>query len=260
MDIQATLNQVCHVFKAIIPDKLTGIYLHGSLAMDCFHPETSDIDLLIVVKDPLSFAAKQSLMTELVSLTSIYPGKGLELSIILEKHAAEPIYPMPFELHYGAEWEKRFLLDPTDLCEGGEDPDLPAHIAVTLERGKCLYGRAISEVFAPIPKKEYLKSVYHDVKEEAILQNPVYTILNLCRTLQYVKEGKILSKKEGGEWGITNLPEEYSPLIRLALDAYEKGEKYHTFEEERLVQFGEDLLREILEGLRVFDFDGTMPG
>ncbi|MET3696814.1 streptomycin 3-adenylyltransferase [Bacillus oleivorans] len=252
IEIQATLNQVCHVFKQHLQDQLTGIYLHGSLAMGCFHPLTSDIDLLIVVSEPLSFSAKQAIVRELVSLTPIYPGKGVEMSIILEKDAAEPLYPMPFELHYGTEWGERFLLDTMDLCEGGTDPDLSAHIAVTIERGKCLYGKAISDVFAPISSENYCKSIYYDVKDakDGILQDPVYTILNLCRTLQYVRERKILSKKEGGEWGLTNLSDRDKPLVQLALGAYGNGVKHFTYNDEQLLRFAGDLLEEISIGIQ----------
>lgn len=33
---------------------LTGIYLHGSMAMGCFNPEKSDIDLIVVIEDNIS--------------------------------------------------------------------------------------------------------------------------------------------------------------------------------------------------------------
>lgn len=36
--------------KKIIRDKLTGVYLYGSMAMNCFNPEKSDIDLLAVIE------------------------------------------------------------------------------------------------------------------------------------------------------------------------------------------------------------------
>ena len=48
-------------------------------------------------------------------------------------------------------------------------------------------------------------------------------ILNLTRVLGYLREKKILSKKEGGTWGLEHLPERYRPLVRSALDEYESG-------------------------------------
>ena len=52
------------------------------------------------------------------------------------------------------------------------------------------------------------------------MDNPTYFILNLCRVLAYKKEELILSKQEGGQWGIRNVPEKYQPLIVQALDEY----------------------------------------
>jgi streptomycin 3"-adenylyltransferase len=37
----------------------------------------------------------------------------------------------------------------------------------------------------------------------------MYLILNLARVLAFMKDGLVLSKREGGEWGLKNLPEKY---------------------------------------------------
>ena len=57
------------------------------------------------------------------------------------------------------------------------------------------------------------------------MTNPTYIILNLCRVLAYKNEGLILSKKEGGNWGIGHVPELYHGLIRQALDEYSSGRR-----------------------------------
>ena len=44
------LDKIVETSKDIIGEELTGIYLHGSLAMGCFHPDKSDIDLILVIK------------------------------------------------------------------------------------------------------------------------------------------------------------------------------------------------------------------
>jgi len=50
--------------------------------------------------------------------------------------------------------------------------------------------------------------------------NPMYIVLNLCRVAAYLKDSLILSKKQGGEWGLKNLPCEYKGLITEALECY----------------------------------------
>ena len=51
----------------------------------------------------------------------------------------------------------------------------------------------------------------------------MYLILNLSRVLGYLKEKKILSKREGGIWGLKNLPGKYHPLLLAALEEYGNG-------------------------------------
>ena len=70
--------------------------------------------------------------------------------------------------------------------------------------------------------EDYLDSLIYDVgdAEAEICENPVYFILNLCRVSAYVQEDLVLSKKQGGEWGLIHLPEEYRGLVQAALNEY----------------------------------------
>ena len=87
-------------------------------------------------------------------------------------------------------------------------------------------GLPVAEVFGEVPRADYLDSILYDVEgaREEIAENTMYLTLNLARGLAYQAEGLILSKQEGGEWGLNHLPEEYHPLIRAALREYEGGE------------------------------------
>ena len=51
----------------------------------------------------------------------------------------------------------------------------------------------------------------------------MYIILNLARVFAYVKDGLVLSKKEGGEWALDNVPEVYRSLLHNALKEYAEG-------------------------------------
>ena len=52
---------------------------------------------------------------------------------------------------------------------------------------------------------------------------PVYYILNFCRALACLEDGRFLSKQEGGEWGLRHLPLECRSLVNAALAAYAGG-------------------------------------
>jgi hypothetical protein len=104
----------------------------------------------------------------------------------------------------------------------GTDKDLAAHFTIINYRGKVLYGQEIKEVFGEVSKQDYFDSIWSDIKgaQEDILDNTMYITLNLPRVLAYQRDNVILSKKEGGEWGLSNLPEKYHSFIILALKEY----------------------------------------
>ncbi len=44
--------------------------------------------------------------------------------------------------------------------------------------------------------------------------------MNLARVLAYIKDGAVLSKKEGGEWALSNIPGRYHSLVQNAMNDY----------------------------------------
>lgn len=48
-DISAQIGSVVEVWKKHLGDRLVGVYLHGSIALGAFSPDSGDIDILIVV-------------------------------------------------------------------------------------------------------------------------------------------------------------------------------------------------------------------
>jgi len=78
-----------------------------------------------------------------------------------------------------------------------------------------------------------------------IEENPVYVILNLCRILAYLKEGCVLSKRQGGEWGLMHLPDEHHALLQAALDAYADRIDAAMLSSYPLSGFADDMLQRI---------------
>jgi len=237
--------------KDIFGHNLTGIYLHGSVVMGCFNPEKSDLDLLVVVKEEIPEDEKCRFMEMVTELNKQAPAKGLELSIVREEVCNPFVYPTPFELHFSVAHLNWYQSNPQDYIEKmkGTDQDLAAHFTIICHRGQVLYGKEISEVFAPVPKEDYLDSIWCDIENspEEIAENPMYLTLNLCRVLAYKKEGLIVSKQEGGEWGIKNVNRvEFAALIQKALQEYQSN-KTMEFEDVVAKEFAEYMLGEIKE-------------
>ncbi|WP_090512733.1 nucleotidyltransferase domain-containing protein [Paenibacillus sp. cl6col] len=56
------------LLKCELSQSLVGIYLHGSMAMGCFTPQQSDIDILTIVKDELPNDMYKIIAREIIRL------------------------------------------------------------------------------------------------------------------------------------------------------------------------------------------------
>lgn len=248
MNEQIQLDSFVRIFKEELGDALTGIYLHGSLAMNCFHPSISDIDLLITMDAPMPAENYKRIAKKIIQAEEgANAAKGIEFSVVLDKHFEEFVHPTPFEFHYSAFHRERYRIDDHYLCGGFEDPDLAAHFTVTYHRGVALYGEPFHERFKPIDEKYYIDAMKYDIENaaEEIADNPVYYVLNLCRVLFYMKESAVASKKEGGEWGLSHLPAPYAEIVQQCLDKYTGKRSDVDLDAGKLKDFAEFMLDRI---------------
>ena len=170
---------------------------------------------------------------------------AIEISFITHAQLAPWRHPTPYELHYSEAWRARYT---SDLDSGvwktwnnsdQIDPDLAAHITITRARGICLAGQPVAAAFPPVPADDYRASLALDIEESlaTIRENPVYTILNCCRTAAYLRDGRLFSKAEGGRWALEVLPADLHGVISLALAAYDAGPEDECFDPEALDHF-----------------------
>jgi predicted nucleotidyltransferase len=249
--VRERVEELAGAFRRTLGDNLVGIYLHGSLAMACFNPERSDIDLLVVTREAMDLEAKRTIGESLLRLSGDpWP---IEISFLRQGDLDPWRYPTPFDLHYGEDWREKYTAEL-----GGDgwrlwndavptDPDLAAHCTVMRERGICLHGAPIAEIFPPVPHADYVAALLYDVgtAPEWITANPVYGILNLCRVLWYLQEGRVASKDEGGSWAVENLPEELREPARQALAIYRSEIEEGPFDGAALARFVAELDRRI---------------
>lgn len=229
-DIRQHVEEMVEALRAELAPDLTGVYLHGSLAMGSFYRPKSDIDVLVVVREPLRPDRRRAVAERLAALANTRPIVGfVELSVVLATDARTVPVPMPYQVHYSELWHERIVAGEVDYAADGTDLDLIAHVTHLVQRGVTLHGAPHLEVFGVPPWSAYLDAVMADFRwlldDEHVAETPYYAVLNICRTLQLLSgnERRVRSKDEGGEWGLNNLPREHHALIGLALAAYRSG-------------------------------------
>ena len=209
----------------LLATRLVGCYLHGSLAMGCFNPAHSDLDLLIVTTQSLSVEIKQEIIAYLLQ-NSLAPCP-IEISFVVESAIHPFRHPLPYDLHYSEAWRIRYQ---TALADGSwiqwneqyYDTDLSTHITVILARGITLYGKAAQETLPIVPASAYARAIVGDFDDayERRASMPIYFILNACRVSAYLCEEAIFSKAEGAEWALQVVPAHFHSIIIQALEDY----------------------------------------
>jgi streptomycin 3"-adenylyltransferase len=210
--------------------ELVGVYLHGSLAMGCFNPARSDLDLLVVTTRPASLNCKCRLVATLLrSSGAPYP---IEISFLVERDLAAWQHPFPYDLHFSEHWRSQ-LRD--ELASGAwrrwnaaeqRDDDLAAHFTILHARGIVLLGPPIAGLFPTVPSADYRTSIRSDLDwaRDRIATDPIYAILNACRVLTYWWTQHVCSKSDGAEWVLGTqdraLDDEDRQVIQAALDVY----------------------------------------
>ncbi len=249
-EVRGQVAALLEVFQQTLGKHLTGVYLHGSLAMGCFNPAGSDLDLLVITGQPMSLEQKRAIVETLLRL-SRQPAP-IEISFLSAADLTPWRYPTPFDLHYSEGWRER--CEQALAGDGWQhwndnrqnDADLAAHITITRARGISLLGQPIAQALPSVPRQDYIASIWDDFSwaRARAMENPPYFILNACRIAAYLLDGRLCSKEEAGAWALKTLPAVFQALISQALSAY-RGEESGLFDTNALEQFAVSIQKQM---------------
>ena len=234
--VEAYCEAVEELLHGILGDALVGLYLHGSGAMGGWHERLSDIDLLAVVDGTLTSEKKSAIAAVLADLAA--PGAGLEFSIVALS-PFEPLLTAPkFELHVTTGAEPKVV----DGAGHPGDSDLVMHFAVCRERGLAIFGPPPNELFPEVPRRMLLEAFHAELAWGLANAPARYAVLNACRAWAFAKEGRLLSKVEGGEWAVNR---GFEPAAVGAALAAQRGDEViiSRGETERVVDRARSALR-----------------
>lgn len=248
--VEILMEEISAGLQNILGDNLVGIYIHGSLAFDCFSWENSDIDFIAVTEKEPGFTQKKQIIELLLKIDGRAPSKGIECSFVLKKDCRDFVYPAPYQLHFSNAHKEKYIndIDGHIKTMNGTDKDLAAHFTVISNTGITFCGQDKNNVFSPVAEEFYLDSTKFDIENavEEIIEAPVYLILNLCRVLAFIKNKTVLSKAGGGLWGISNIPQ-FKSIIEKAYRQYVYNETA-DFDSKMLTEFAQYMLDKIYNG------------
>ncbi|HCI80903.1 MAG TPA: hypothetical protein DHW02_14570, partial [Ktedonobacter sp.] len=182
--IRTQIESFCTEVHNLLGDNLIAIYLHGSLAMGCFNPELSDIDLLVIMQHGMTVETKYALMDSLLRISNA--PRPIETSFLVQLDIHPFCHPLPYDMHYSESWREQVSHEQTDGSwkqrnnDLKHDVDLSAHLMITLHRGVTLYEPPPADILPVVPPDDYKKSIigdYIDARDGRHLM-PFYFVLN----------------------------------------------------------------------------------
>ncbi|HEV2405519.1 MAG TPA: aminoglycoside adenylyltransferase domain-containing protein [Ktedonobacterales bacterium] len=216
-EVNAALAALRARIQVILGDRLTGLYLYGSLVTGDFDPALSDIDLLAATDGDLrddDFARLERMHAEFARERPEWDDRievaylavaGLQTFRAQRSQIAviSPGEPFHFK-DAGLDWLVNWY--------------------VVREQGVALAGPPPRQLIAPIAKDEYLAGVRDYAREfrQRVAQplprgSQAYAILTMCRAYHTLKTGELASKARSAQWATSHWPE-WSPLIERALN------------------------------------------
>lgn len=242
--VRSAVETVQQELQQTVGPNLLGIYLHGSLALGCFNPVRSDVDLLATIGEGMAVETKRAVALSLLGQSAApYP---IEISFVCQQDVQPWQFPTPFDFHYSKMWRVQVAAE----LRGGawrdwnerpvcRDSDLAAHITLARARGIALLGLPANQAFPPVPPADYLAAILEDctTARDRIVADPIYGVLTLCRVYAYVLEGHIYSKDEAGMWVCGLLPPTFERVVRGVLTAYRSEPGNEQFLSDELPAF-----------------------
>ncbi|QEM80890.1 aminoglycoside adenylyltransferase family protein [Halomonas binhaiensis] len=221
--IPAEVDNVLHVIRELLADSLVAAYLHGSAVAGGLQP-SSDVDVLVVIDEPLDSETRLSLTTALMGISG-HPARDsslrpVELMIFLRTQLVADIYPARCEFIYG-EW-LRHEFERGAIPQPAEDPELTLVLAQARQEAKPLFGPSASELLPLIPPADIRRAI-GDLLPDLLAslqgdeRNVLLTLARMWRTLT---EGDFVTKDAAASWAEPRLPVEHAALLRDAREAY----------------------------------------
>ena len=222
MEIPFQAKQVFALVSTLLGDQILGVYLYGSAVLGGLQVN-SDVDLLLIIGDPLTAQQRSQLTAQLMKLSGHVGCKErrpIELTIIRE-HALNPFrFPPRYEYMYG-EW-LRDELEHGTIPEANEDPDVAILLWQARKHSTALYGPPLEMLLPPIPFSVVFDAIQQSKPGllSTLNGDERNVLLTLTRMWYTLENQTIASKSCAARWALPHIPHQFQWLIQMASDAY----------------------------------------
>ncbi|WP_203247712.1 aminoglycoside adenylyltransferase domain-containing protein [Sporosarcina beigongshangi] len=227
IDVKIILDEYIVLFHTSLPNTLEGFYLQGSIALDAYVKDSSDIDFIAIINRRLSGGEAEILAEIHREIASTYPKSEMDGVYLMWEDigildAAEMNYPYYNEgrLSYGAYFNAItwWILKKHGINIIGPQPTAlnfeigPQHLVeYVVENMKTYWAGRIEKI------EQAMENMYQFTTEEIDVEIE-WSVLGLLRQYYTLKEHAIISKLGAGEYAMMHMPAEWHPVIQEAID------------------------------------------
>ena len=196
---RAYLGELARRAQAVLGRNFVGAYAGGSWALGGYEPGRSDLDVSVVVREPLTDDDADALVAALRHEALTCPARGLELVVYTAELAGSANTEPGFELNLNSGAGMSFRADRAP--QPGERHWFAIDRSVLAGHGIALLGPPAAEVFAPIPPAG-LRPTLVDVLRwyQRVSPESEDAVLNAGRSLRFAREGVWLAKPAVRAW------------------------------------------------------------
>ncbi|MBI1277773.1 MAG: DUF4111 domain-containing protein [Anaerolineaceae bacterium] len=219
--IQPMLQAYVDLLNRELPDFVEAVYLHGSIALDAFDEQRSDIDTITVISRPANENDVQKLTSLHKTLASQYRRWLLEVSYLQAADLGQSesaIQPHP-------------IYHDNKLDSAGHFDVNPVTWWLLKNKGIAILGADAQQLPFEASWDTLLGYMHENINSywASFTTNPMrmmrnlpddgvaWVVLGVLRQYYSFREQDITSKVGAGEYGLKHAPAEWHPLIQDAL-------------------------------------------
>jgi Domain of unknown function (DUF4111) len=211
----AYVQELLRRVRAVAGERVLGVWLMGSAALDDFDPRRSDLDVQAVSTVPLTMEERGRLAAALEHDALPCPARGLEFVLYARDDLTAPDGPAyGLNLNTGAGMEHRLSFD------AAADPRFWFVVDVSIARQQALSlaGPSAADAFPALPEA-LVRSALRDsmawyAQEGGSLAQ---TVLSAARTWAWATDGRWRSKADSARWARDRLADPTTVDRALAL-------------------------------------------
>jgi hypothetical protein len=246
MIVEKVLKDYINLFNKHLPETIEGVYIHGSIALDAYVDESSDIDFITLTKRRLTEEDSEVLNYIHTIIANTYTKPDMDGVYVIQEDMGKLYNSADTNLKYP-------YYNNGELMFGDYFNFNPITWWVLKRKGLKILGPELVNFKFEVPPQElssyvignmntYWKNRIQNAETsiDHLIKLPTgeidveieWTVLGLLRQFYTIKEYDIVSKLEAGEYALTNLPVEWHNVIKEAMNL-RNGIKTDIFGSER---------------------------